>query len=113
MDETPFREYREYLVRDYAQDKVRSGAWSKAEAEDKSANAVDGLLPEGPATRGHFLYSVRDESVPAEVGVLWISPRDSGAGRLSGSTTSSSTSTSAAKATQVASWNWSKTRPEN
>ncbi len=82
MDETPFREYREYLVRDYAQDKVRSGAWSKAEAEDKSANAVDGLLPEGLATRGHFLYSVRDESVPAEVGVLWISPRDSGAGRL-------------------------------
>ena len=78
MDETPFREYREYLVRDYAQDKVRSGAWSKAEAEDKSANAVDGLLPEGPATRGHFLYSVRDESVPAEVGILWVSPRDSG-----------------------------------
>jgi hypothetical protein len=112
MDETPFREYREHLVRAYAQDKVRSDAWSKAEAEDRSASDVDGLLPEGPATRGHFLYSVRDESVPAEVGVLWISPRDSGAGRC-GSTTSSSTSASAAEATQVASWNWSKTRPEN
>jgi RimJ/RimL family protein N-acetyltransferase len=81
MDETPFREYRKHLVREYAQDKVRSGVWSKAEAEDKSASDVDGLLPEGPTTRGHFLYSVRDESVPAEVGVLWISPRDSGAGR--------------------------------
>jgi len=81
MDETPFREYRKHLVREYAQDKVRSGVWSKAEAEDKSASDVDGLLPEQPATRGHFLYSVRDESVPAEVGVLWISPRDSGAGR--------------------------------
>jgi RimJ/RimL family protein N-acetyltransferase len=81
MDETPFREYRKHLVREYAQDKVRSGVWSKAEAEDKSASDVDGLLPEGPTTRGHFLYSVRDESVPAEVGVLWISPRDSGAGQ--------------------------------
>jgi hypothetical protein len=42
---------------------------------------VDGLLPEGPATQGHFLYSVGDESVPTEVGLLWISTRDSGAGR--------------------------------
>jgi hypothetical protein len=41
MDETPFREYRKHLVREYAQDKVRSGVWSKAEAEDKSASDVD------------------------------------------------------------------------
>ena len=81
MDETPFHEYRKHLVRGYAQDKFRSGVWSKAEAGDKSASDVDGLLPEGPATRGHFLYSVRDKMVPAEVGVLWISPRVSGAGR--------------------------------
>ena len=39
------------------------------------------MLPDGPRTRDHYLYSVRDESVPTEVGNLWISPRDSGAGR--------------------------------
>jgi RimJ/RimL family protein N-acetyltransferase len=78
MDETPFREYRKHLVRDYAADKVRAGVWSRDEAEDRSASDVDGLLPEGTATRGHYLYSVRDESVPAEVGILWVSPRDSG-----------------------------------
>ena len=81
MDETPFREHRKHLVRDYAADKVRAGVWPEAEAEDMAAKEVDGLLPEGPDTPGHFLYSVRDESVPAEVGILWISPRDSGAGR--------------------------------
>jgi RimJ/RimL family protein N-acetyltransferase len=78
MDETPFREHRKHLVRDYAADKVRSGVWSEAEAEDRAAKEVDGLLPEGPATPDHFLYSVRDESIPAEVGMLWVSLRDSG-----------------------------------
>jgi RimJ/RimL family protein N-acetyltransferase len=78
MDETSFREYREHLVHDYAADKVRAGVWSAEEAEDQSAKEVDGLLSEGTLTHGHYLYSVRDESVPDEVGILWVSPRDSG-----------------------------------
>ena len=76
-----FREYRERLVRDYAADKVRAGVWPEVEAEDRSARELDGLLPDGPLTRDHYLYSVRDESNQTEVGYLWISPRDSGAGR--------------------------------
>ena len=78
MDETTFRKYREHLVHDYAADKVRAGVWSAEEAEDRSAKEVDGLLSEGTLTRGHYLYSVRDESVSGEVGILWVSPRDSG-----------------------------------
>ena len=81
MEETPFREYQRHLVRDYAADKVRAGVWSAEEAEDRAAKELEGLLPDGTLTRDHYLYSVRDESVPAEVGLLWISPRDSGAGR--------------------------------
>jgi RimJ/RimL family protein N-acetyltransferase len=81
MDDPSYRDYRESLIRDYAADKVRAGVWSKDEAEDKSADDVDDLLPEGPATPDHYLYSVRDEALPAEVGVLWISPRDTGVGR--------------------------------
>ena len=81
LDEASFRKYRESLVRDYAADKVRAGVWSPEEAEEKSANDLDGLLPEGPATPEHYLYSVVDQSIPAEVGILWISPRDSGVGR--------------------------------
>jgi RimJ/RimL family protein N-acetyltransferase len=81
LEEIPFHEYRERLVRDYAADKVRAGVWPEDEAEDRSARELDGLLPDGPLTRDHYLYSVRDESVPAEVGNLWVSPRDSGAGR--------------------------------
>jgi RimJ/RimL family protein N-acetyltransferase len=81
MEETRFREYRKRLVRDYAADKVRAGVWSADGAEDMATKELEGLLPDGTRTRGHYLYSVRDESVPAEVGMVWVSPRDSGAGR--------------------------------
>ena len=80
LDDGPYREYRKDLVRDYAADKVRAGAWSQAEAEGRAARDVDGLLPEGPATRGHFLYSVKDDSTGAEVGTVWFALRNSGVG---------------------------------
>jgi RimJ/RimL family protein N-acetyltransferase len=78
MDETSFRRFTDHLLHDYAADKVKAGAWSADEAEDRAAKEIEELLPEGTLTRDHYLYSVRDESVPAEVGKLWISLRDSG-----------------------------------
>jgi len=81
MGEPSYRKYRETLIRDYAADKARAGVWSREEAEGKSASDIDGLLPRGPATPNHYLYSVRDQSLPAEIGVLWISPQDAGVGR--------------------------------
>jgi RimJ/RimL family protein N-acetyltransferase len=81
LDDAPFREYRDHLVRDYAADKVRAGAWSKSEAQIRAAKDVDGLLPEGPATQGHFLYSVREDAADAEVGTVWFALRDSGVRR--------------------------------
>ncbi len=81
LEDAAYRAYREHLVRDYAADKVRAGAWSPAEAENRAANEVDGLLPEGPATHDHFLYSVRDDVIRAEVGTVWFALRDSGVGR--------------------------------
>jgi RimJ/RimL family protein N-acetyltransferase len=81
LDDAPYRAYRDHLVRDYAADKVRAGAWSESEAQIRAAKDVDGLLPEGPATQGHFLYSVREDAADAEVGTVWFALRDSGIGR--------------------------------
>ena len=78
MDEMSFRGFADHLVHDYAADKVRAGTWSADEAEDRAAKEIEELLPAGTLTRDHYLYTVRDESVPAEVGKLWISLRDSG-----------------------------------
>ncbi len=81
MSEAAFRQYREELSRDYAQDKVRAGVWSAEEAEDRAARELDELLPEGTTTKGHFLYEVRDESIQATVGNLWLAVLDSSVGR--------------------------------
>jgi len=81
LDEASYREYCEDLTCDYAHDKVRAGVWSTAEAESRAAQELDELLPDGPATRDHFLYSVWDDSLPAEVGTLWFAVRNSGVGR--------------------------------
>jgi GNAT superfamily N-acetyltransferase len=42
---------------------------------------VDSLLPDGSNTRGHHLSAVRDESLPADVGILWFATGESGTGR--------------------------------
>ncbi|HKH57940.1 MAG TPA: GNAT family N-acetyltransferase [Rubrobacter sp.] len=81
LDEATFQEYKKHLVRDYAADKVRAGAWSRAEAESNAAKDLDGLLPEGPVTRNHLLFAATDDSIPAEVGIVWFALTDSGVGR--------------------------------
>jgi ribosomal protein S18 acetylase RimI-like enzyme len=81
LEEGPYRDYRKDLVRHYAADKVRAGAWSQTEAEGRAARDVDGLLPEGPATQGHLLYSVREDSTDAEVGIVWFALWESGVDR--------------------------------
>jgi hypothetical protein len=70
LGDAPYGEYRRDLVRDYAADKVRAGAWSQAEAVGRAARDVDRLLPEGPATPGHFLCAVKDDSTNAKVGTV-------------------------------------------
>jgi len=75
-----FLEYRGNLVRHYAGDKVRTGAWSPEEAPRRAEADVDDLLAEGSETEGHYLYLLRDPSAGEEVGVVWLAARDSGVG---------------------------------
>ena len=76
-----FSRYRENLIREYAQDKVRAGVWSPEEARRRAAADTDGLLVRGTDTEGHYLYLLRDRSAGDEVGVVWLAVQDSGAGR--------------------------------
>ena len=81
MPRERFVGYRDDLVRHYAQEKVRAGAWSPEEAQRRAAEDVDGLLPEGTNTEGHYLYLLRDRTTAQEVGVVWIAVRNSDVGR--------------------------------
>jgi GNAT superfamily N-acetyltransferase len=82
LSEAAFRVYRKELLWDYAQDIGRAGVWSGEEAEDRAAREqLDGLLPMGTATEGHFLYAVWDDSIESTVGNLWLVVGDSSIGR--------------------------------
>ena len=81
MPEERFLPYRENLIREYAQDKVRAGVWSPEEAPRRAEADVDGLLADGTKTEGHHLYLLRDRSAGEEVGAVWLAVRDSGVGR--------------------------------
>ena len=76
-----FPRYREDLMREYAQDKVRAGVWSPEEAQRRAAADTDGLLARGTETEGHYLYLLRDSSAGDEVGVVWLAVQDTGVGR--------------------------------
>lgn len=72
MTEEQFQAYREWAVPDYAQDNVRSGSWSEAEALEKSEKQFRELLPEGLHTPDHYLFSILDRDLGRNVGILWF-----------------------------------------
>lgn len=64
----------------YADDKVRAGSWIPDDALERSRRGYAELLPDGPDTRGHHVFEVRDDD-GRDIGVLWFAEvqRDSGA----------------------------------
>lgn len=72
MTESEFQIYRERLIREYAADKVRAEQWSIEDAPSRSEQEIDELLPQGLATRDHYLYSIYAETAAKPVGVLWF-----------------------------------------
>jgi RimJ/RimL family protein N-acetyltransferase len=70
-------EYDPWLARaitDYADDKVRAGAWEAGEAQERSRADFQKLLPDGLASPDNYLYSIWSDDAPLDtpVGVLWI-----------------------------------------
>ena len=72
MTDGEFRTYRENLIKGYASDKVRSGNWSVEESSSRSEKEIDQLLPDGLATQDQYLFSIRDDALAKNVGILWF-----------------------------------------
>ena len=71
MTADEFAGYREHLVTAYAQDMVDAGAFDDLPtALTASERSTQELLPDGPASPGHHLWSAMDGD--AVVGILWI-----------------------------------------
>lgn len=75
MTEGDFQAYLEEAIRDYAQEHVKAGNWTDAEALNKSRQEFATLLPEGTASKNQFLFSIQTPQ-GTNVGMLWFAIRD-------------------------------------
>ena len=76
MTEPEFQAYLENDIERYAHERVRVGDWRPAEALQKSREEHQQLLPDGLATKNHFLFSIIDEELGSKVGVIWFAIYD-------------------------------------
>src|SRR5215470_15821994 len=71
--------YKKWLaesIEDYAKDKTESGAWPAVEALERSRRAFQQLLPDGLNSDDQFIFSIYDETLGKNVGVLWFANVD-------------------------------------
>lgn len=71
MANDAFLSWRAHSVREYAAEHVKSGGWSAEEAPAKAESQFQQILPDGVATKGQFLWTIRD-AAGADVGILWV-----------------------------------------
>ena len=76
MPATDFQVYLEEDTKRYAQERVRAGDWHPTEALQKSREEHRQMLPDGIATKNHYLFVIEDEALGSKVGVIWLAVYD-------------------------------------
>jgi ribosomal protein S18 acetylase RimI-like enzyme len=71
INEKNFEEFKEWVIQDYAQEKVKAGNWSEDEALLKSKAEFEKLLPQGTKTPDQFLYYILNGD-NLRVGHIWL-----------------------------------------
>ena len=72
MSEEEFGSWRTAHAKDYAEEKVKSGAWSPEEAPRLADETYTQLLPQGLRTADNFLYTAVDAATGEKVGHIWF-----------------------------------------
>lgn len=81
MTDTEFASFMATAVPAYAQAKVASGQWAADDALERAQREFDGLLPQGPLTPEHQLFTLRDGE-GRSVGTLWFAQLPRGSERM-------------------------------
>lgn len=72
MDESAFQFFLKQSTRDYADDKIKAGAWDAETAMKLSQEAMKRFLPKGLCTEGAYLYSIVEAESGEQAGYIWI-----------------------------------------
>ncbi len=72
MTQPDFEDFLESDIRQYAAERTEAGYWSEAEAMPRSRTEHEVLLPQGLATKDHYIYTIRERETGAAAGVIWL-----------------------------------------
>jgi ribosomal protein S18 acetylase RimI-like enzyme len=72
MTQAEFASYSEDAIARYAEENVKAGIWTSADALTNARKAFQDLLPVGLQTRNNLLYSIKQRATGENVGVIWI-----------------------------------------
>ena len=75
MARAEYEKWRRASVKNYADENVASGRWTKEESESRSERDFADLLPDGMETRDNYLRTIVDESSSERVGTIWYAVR--------------------------------------
>ena len=73
MNEQDFRKYFEFSVKNYADEKVKSGNWPQEGSLERSEIEFKRLLPDGINTADNYIFSAIEGKT--SVGMIWIAKR--------------------------------------
>jgi ribosomal protein S18 acetylase RimI-like enzyme len=73
MTEQEFHGFYEYLLKEYAEDKVKAGNYQPEEALQQARGEFEEQLPDGLASKNQYLYSIVEDEAAQKVGALWFS----------------------------------------
>ncbi len=82
MTETEFSSYIQQSISEYAQDKVKSGQWSKQESIDKARDDINSTLPDGLKTANNYLFTLKNDENKENIGILWYAIIKQGEGDI-------------------------------
>ncbi|MEK5025545.1 GNAT family N-acetyltransferase [Paenibacillus sp. FSL M7-1046] len=81
MDEMAFQFFWSQSTRDYAEDKIKAGAWDAETALRQSQEEMVRFLPKGLHTDGAYLYSVMETESNTQAGYIWFNVTEARTGR--------------------------------
>ncbi len=81
MNEDAFLRFKASSLAAYARDLMQSNDLDPEQARNKAEAEFQAMLPDGPATKDHFLMTLQDADTGREVGWIWFLYEDGDAGR--------------------------------
>jgi len=73
MGQNAYTRWLEPTIKEYAQERIDAGNWPAEQALDLARRQFAELLPGGPETASHTLWTIEDAD-GRDVGMLWVAP---------------------------------------